>query len=42
VDPLVCTHCGLSTPRQDKPSPAREILRIAEHGEGWGVPAEWE
>jgi len=21
--------------------PAREILRVAEHGEGWGVPAEW-
>jgi hypothetical protein len=19
----------------------RDILRVAEHGEGWGVPAEW-
>jgi len=21
--------------------PAREILHVAEHDEGWGVPAEW-
>jgi len=20
----------------------REVLRVAEHGDGWGVPAEWE
>jgi hypothetical protein len=25
----------------DKPPPAREILRVAEAGEGWGVPASW-
>ena len=25
-----------------KPPPAREILRVAEHGEGWGVPADWQ
>jgi hypothetical protein len=38
----ILDHLGLSTPRQDKPSPAREILRIAEHGEGWGVPPSWD
>jgi hypothetical protein len=38
----ILDHLGLSTPPQDKPPPAREILRVAEHGEGWGVPAEWE
>lgn len=30
------TRLGLSTPPQDKPPPVREILRVAEHGEGWG------
>ncbi|HXK11090.1 MAG TPA: hypothetical protein VMT70_15690 [Vicinamibacteria bacterium] len=24
------------------PPPARELLRVSEHGDGWGVPAEWE
>jgi hypothetical protein len=38
----ILDHLGLSTPRQDKPPPAREIVRIAEQGEGWAVPAEWE
>jgi len=38
----ILDHLGLSTPPQDKPPPIREILRVAEHGEGWGVPAEWE
>jgi hypothetical protein len=33
---------GLSTPPQDRPPPVRELLRVAEHGEGWGVPADWE
>ncbi len=33
---------GLSTPQQGKPPPIREIARVAEHGEGWGVPAEWD
>ena len=28
-------------PQQDKPPPAREILRVAEAGESWGVPADW-
>ena len=34
-------HLGLSTPQQGKPPPIREIARVAEHGGGWGVPAEW-
>jgi hypothetical protein len=36
-------HLGLSTPETAKPPPcAPEVLRVAEHGDGWGVPAEWE
>ena len=35
-------HLGLSRAEAAKPPPLREVLRIAEHGEGWGVPAEWE
>jgi hypothetical protein len=39
----ILDHLGLSPPPpQEKPSPNREVLRVAEHGEGWGVPAEWE
>jgi len=38
----ILDHLGLSTPPQDKPPPVREILRVAEHGEGWGVPADWQ
>jgi hypothetical protein len=37
----ILDHLGLSTPQADKPPPIREIVRVAEHGEGWGVPAEW-
>jgi hypothetical protein len=37
----ILDHLGLSTPPQDKPPPVREILRVAEHGESWGVPADW-
>ena len=39
ASPTLVAHMG--QPHQDKPPPAREILRVAEHGEGWGVPAEW-
>jgi hypothetical protein len=28
-------HLGLSPPPQDKPPPMREVLRVAEHSEGW-------
>jgi hypothetical protein len=39
----ILDHLGLSTPEAEKPPPPpREVLRVAEHGEGWGVPAEWE
>jgi hypothetical protein len=37
----ILDHLGLSEPPQDKPPPVREVLRVAEQGEGWGVPAEW-
>jgi hypothetical protein len=32
VDPLLCTRCGQKM----------QILRVAEQGESWGVPASWE
>ncbi len=39
----ILDHLGLSTPEADKPPPpVPEILRVAEQGEGWGVPADWE
>jgi hypothetical protein len=38
----ILDHLGLSTPEEENPAPQREVLRVAEHGEGWGVPAEWE
>lgn len=38
----ILDHLGLSTPEAEKPPPLREVLRVAEHGEGWVVPAEWE
>jgi hypothetical protein len=33
----ILDHLGLSAPVQDKPPPVREILRVAEQGESWGV-----
>jgi hypothetical protein len=33
-------HRTLSSPEAQKPPPLREVLRVAEHGEGWGVPAD--
>jgi len=39
----ILEHLGLSNPQADKPPPpVREMLRVAEYGEGWGVPQEWE
>ena len=38
----ILEHLGLHPPERDRPPPAREILRVAEQGEGWGVPANWE
>jgi hypothetical protein len=38
----ILDHLGVSTPAAEKPPPLREVLRVAEHGKGWGAPAEWE
>lgn len=38
----ILEHLGLRPAQQDKPPPAREILRVAEPGEGWSVPASWD
>jgi hypothetical protein len=39
----ILDHLGLSTPEAEKPPPpGREPLCVAEHGEGWGVPAQGE
>jgi hypothetical protein len=39
----ILDHLGLTTPQAEKPPPpVPEILRVAEHGDGWGVPAQWE
>ena len=39
----ILEHLGLSNPEAEKPPPPlREILRVAEHGDGWSVPAEGE
>jgi hypothetical protein len=38
----ILDHLGLSSPEAAKPPPpAREVLRMAKHADGWGVPAEW-
>ncbi len=39
----ILDHLGLTNPEAEKPPPSRhERLRVAEHGDGWGVPQEWE
>ena len=39
----ILDHLGLTGPEVAKPPPpAREVRRVAEHGDGWGVPAQWE
>ena len=38
----ILDHLGLNTPPLDKPPPLREVLHVAEYGDGWSVPAEWE
>jgi hypothetical protein len=35
-------YLGLRSPEMDRPPPPREILRVTEQGEGWGVPASWD
>ena len=38
----ILDHLGLNTAQAEKPPPVAEILRVAEHGDGWGVGALWE
>jgi len=38
----ILEHLGLRSPERDRPPPPREILRVAEQGEGWGVPPGWD
>ncbi len=38
----ILEHLGLRTPQAEKPPPERELVRVAEHGDGWGVPADWD
>jgi hypothetical protein len=38
----ILEHLGLPLPQQDRPPPPREVLRVAEAGEGWGVPPSWD
>jgi len=39
----ILEHLGLSNPEAEKPPPPlREMLRVAEHGDVWGVPQEWD
>ena len=38
----ILDHLGLSPPPPEKPPPLREVLRVAQHGEGWGVPSQWD
>jgi hypothetical protein len=39
----ILDHLGLSSPQAGKPPPpVREVLRVAERGDGWGVPAQWD
>ena len=39
----ILDHLGLSNPEAEKPPPPRpEMLRVAEEGDGWGVPGEWD
>jgi hypothetical protein len=37
----ILDHLGLAPTEEAKPPPVRELLRVAEQGEGWGVPASW-
>jgi hypothetical protein len=39
----ILDHLGLSISEAEKPPPpAQEVLRVAEHGDGFGVPADWD
>jgi len=36
----ILDHLGLEA--EKPPPPVRELLRVAEHADGWGVPAHWD
>jgi hypothetical protein len=39
----ILDHLGLSSPQAEKPPPlAREVVRVAEHADGWGIPQQWD
>jgi len=38
----ILDHLAPNPPEQAKPPPIREVQGVAEHDEGWGVPARWE
>ncbi len=39
----ILDHLGLSNTEAEKPPPpVREMFRVAEHGDGWSVPVEWD
>jgi hypothetical protein len=39
----ILDHLSLGNPEAKKPPPSvRQVLRAAEHGDGWGVPAQWD
>jgi hypothetical protein len=38
----ILDQLGLSSCEAEKAPPVPEILRVAEHGDGWGVPADWK
>lgn len=39
----ILEHLGLSSPQAAKPPPpSREVLRVAEHADGWGTPQQWD
>jgi hypothetical protein len=37
----ILDQLGLVPTQEAKPPPVRELLRVAEQAEGWGVPANW-
>ncbi len=39
----ILDHLGLTSPEAEKPPPpVSEVLRVAQQGDGWGVPVDWE
>ena len=40
--PSLKMRAGDFSEAEKPPPPVREVLRVAEHGDGWGVPAQWE